>query len=337
MVANKKDTGVYFSMNSQKSWQYQGVRQSLVLADSAVPSPAAQQVLVKNRIIGLNPVDWKLIQYGHGGWQPGHIPGVDGAGEIVAIGAGVDSGCLGQRVTYHADLTRQGSFAEFTLIDAKALMHIPDGVSDAQAAAFPCPGLTAWQAVQKFPSLDGKHFLVSGGGSAVGRIATQLLLAKKAKVSVTASPAHHNTFKRWGVSNCVDYKQDNWRQDLATKADGGQFDGIIDLVSSENAASLFDLLNYGSHLVSVVGRVQALGESFSKCVSLHEIALGAIYSFGSESQFAELTKAGEKLLAMIGQHQLEQTTLKTFSFDQLVEGLAQLQSGGTAQKYLVTI
>ncbi|TKB57625.1 alcohol dehydrogenase catalytic domain-containing protein [Ferrimonas aestuarii] len=324
-------------MGTQTSWQYQGAGQSLVMAPVAIPTPQAHQVLVANRVIGLNPVDWKLIQYGHGAWQPGHIPGVDGAGEVVAVGDGVDTSWLGQRVSYHADLTRHGSFAEYTLVDVKALMAIADGVTDARAAAFPCPGLTAWQAVAKFPSLKGKRILVCGGGSAVGRIAVQLLLAKGAKVSTTASKANHAMLLEWGVSQCVDYKAADWKPQLANSVEDGQFDGAIDLVSADNAAALFDLLNYGSHLVSVLGRVEPLGDAFAKCVSLHEIALGAIYQFGSDTKFAELTQAGERLLEKIGQQQLEQVPHKLMAFEELADALTQLQAGGKTQKYLIQV
>lgn len=324
-------------MNSQQSWQYTGAGKPLQMATAPILEPAAGQVLVKNRVIGLNPVDWKLVEYGHGAWHSGHIPGVDGAGEVTAVGAGVDARWLGKRVAYHADLTRDGSFAEYIRVDEQALIEVPASVSLQDAAAFPCPGLTAWQAVAKFPSLTGRHILVCGGGSGVGRLAIQLLLAQGAVVTATASPEHHGLLQQWGVANCVDYRDSEWKQQLSAMVVGGQFDGAIDLVGPDHAAGLFDLLGYGSHLVSVLGRVNPLGDAFAKCVSLHEIALGAIYQFGSERQFAELTRAGADLLAQIGDRRLVPSPAVSFAFTELDTALAQLRAGTRTQKYLVTL
>ena len=324
-------------MKSQQSWQYLEAGQPLQLTDAPIPLPAAGQVRVKNRVIGLNPVDWKLVQYGHGAWQSGHVPGVDGAGEVEAIGEEVEQSWLGRRVTYHADLTRNGAFAEYTLVDVRALIAVPDTISLQQAASFPCPGLTAWQAVDKFPSLTGRNIMVCGGGSAVGRIAIQLLLARGANVWATASPEHHDELAGWGVSGCVNYRDPQWQQTLSDSCLAQPFDGAIDLVGPEHAAELFDLLGYGSHLVSVLGRVAPLGDAFAKCVSLHEIALGAIYQYGASHQFTELTAAGSRMLAQVGDNSLLLSPTESFSFAELDKGLARLQAGGKTCKYLVEL
>ena len=325
-------------MQSQESWQYQGSNKPLQLVSTGVPSPAAHQVLVANRVIGLNPVDWKLLHYGHSAWKPGHIPGVDGAGEVQAVGSSVSSDWIGQSVAYHADLTRHGSFAEYTLVDAKALIQMPDSVSFHDAASIPCPGLTAWEAVEKFPSLDKKQILVCGGGSSVGRIAVQLLLTKGARVWATASSDHHSLLSQWGVSGCVNYRDTDWQQQLKHSVPEQRFDGVIDLISPEHASGLLDLLGYRCNLVSIGGPLSGpLGKPFSKCISLHEIALGAIYQYGTESQFAELTKAGEQLLEKVCKKTLHLTPASVLNFSELSDGLTELKSGGKTTKYLIEL
>ncbi len=107
---------------------------------SSETRPARGEILVRNRAIGLNPVDWKFISWGHAAWEWPHIPGVDGAGDIVELGAGVAHLRPGARVAYHNDLIRPGSFAEYTVIPARAVIPLPDALSFEAAAAFPARG-----------------------------------------------------------------------------------------------------------------------------------------------------------------------------------------------------
>ncbi|WP_170870207.1 alcohol dehydrogenase catalytic domain-containing protein, partial [Pseudomonas aeruginosa] len=132
-----------------------------------LPTPGPGEVLVANRAIALNPVDWKIVEWGHAAWSQDHVPGVDGVGRVVATGAGCDL-ALGSRVAYHQWLGRDGSFAEYTLLDADALLALPGGLDEARAAALPCPALTAWQALEKVPGGGSRDVLVVGAGGAVG-------------------------------------------------------------------------------------------------------------------------------------------------------------------------
>ena len=70
-------------------WHAPGEPDQLTLTRQALPTPGPDEVLVANRIIAFNPVDWKLIEQGHPHWQPGHVPGVDGMGTLVALGGNV--------------------------------------------------------------------------------------------------------------------------------------------------------------------------------------------------------------------------------------------------------
>jgi NADPH:quinone reductase-like Zn-dependent oxidoreductase len=121
-------------------WHAPGEPDQLTLTRQTLPAPGPDEVLVANRIIAFNPVDWKLIEQGHPHWQPGHVPGVDGMGTLVTLGANVTHLRPGTRVAYHTDLHHGGSFARHTLVPARALMPVPDALSDEAAAALPCPG-----------------------------------------------------------------------------------------------------------------------------------------------------------------------------------------------------
>ena len=83
------------------TWQGSADPAALQMTECAVPQPQADDVLVRNVAIGLNPVDWKVLGGSLVNWQPGHVPGVDGAGVVVAVGRAVPAEWIGQRVAYH--------------------------------------------------------------------------------------------------------------------------------------------------------------------------------------------------------------------------------------------
>ncbi|MGL6492070.1 alcohol dehydrogenase catalytic domain-containing protein [Aeromonas veronii] len=105
-------------MNHTQAWCWHapGEPTQLTLADLPLAPLAPDEVLVANRVIAFNPVDWKLIEYGHSNWLDGQVPGVDGMGTIVALGANVSHLRLGTRVAYHTDLRHHGSFARHTKV-----------------------------------------------------------------------------------------------------------------------------------------------------------------------------------------------------------------------------
>ena len=153
-----------------KAWVHDstGSPNTLECRDISKPVLGKRDVLVRNHAIGLNPVDWKFIEWGHEAWYWPHIPGVDGAGVVEAVGEDVTTITVGARVAYHNDLLRPGSFAEFTAIPARAAISLPAGLSFTAAAALPCPWLTAWQAIEKVPARSEAVMLLTGASGAVG-------------------------------------------------------------------------------------------------------------------------------------------------------------------------
>ncbi|MGL6151117.1 MAG: alcohol dehydrogenase catalytic domain-containing protein [Aeromonas sobria] len=82
-------------MNHTQAWCWHapGEPTQLTLADLPLSPLAPDEVLVANRVIAFNPVDWKLMEYGHSNWQDGQVPGVDGMGTIVAPGSPITPTC----------------------------------------------------------------------------------------------------------------------------------------------------------------------------------------------------------------------------------------------------
>ena len=293
-------------------------------------------VLIENRIIALNPVDFKLIASGHPAWRPGQVPGVDAMGVVIAVGDGVHHCRLGSRVAYHTDLRRHGSFARHTLVPARSLLPVPENLSDEAAAAFPCPGLTAWQTLEKLPKLHGESVLINGAGGNVGRYAVYLSLAAGMRVFASAGSVHHSWMRQRGVQAVADYRAPDWLDQLRVANGGEPFSAAIDLVSEQAARTLIPYLGYYGHLVSVLGRVASNSQpAFTRCLSLHEIALGAQHVFGTDRQWCRLVKAGERMLQQIASGEFPSPPMRIGQFDDLPQHLEEFRREGQGFKYLL--
>lgn len=161
-----------------------------------VPVPGTHDLLVKVAAAGMNPVDTKVFARLDQGAQ--RVLGWDAVGEVVAVGPEAGKFMPGQRVFYAGDLTRDGSNAEYQLVDARIAALAPSNLSDAEAAVMPLTSITAWEGV--FDRLgfvaapganQGRSLLVIGGAGGVGSMIIQL--AAWAGITVAATAGRPNS------------------------------------------------------------------------------------------------------------------------------------------------
>ena len=293
----------------------------LVLTSLETQPPQPGEVLVQNEVIGLNPVDWKVL--GSPSWKQGKIPGCDAAGRVVALGEGVTEGWLGQRVAYHTYLGRQGSFAELTPVVSRALLPLPAELDFATAASILCSALTAWLAIAKLPAQPGS-LLIAGAGGAVGNYLVQIAARKGWEVTAQCHPRHHARLAAYGASVLP------WDATL----EDNSFYAAVDLRGSNEASGLFGKLRANGHLVTIQGRVPGWGtDPFGKCVSLHEVALGALHVHGDDRDWQCLRRAGRDIFCDLVEGRLiaEDCRVKAFEeLPQLLNALKHRSFGGRA-------
>lgn len=264
------------------------------LQNDLIPGP--DEVVVRNEFIGLNPVDWKMIRNWPPFWEQGHIPGVDGAGRVYKVGAEVTGITPGQRVCYHQDLHRPGSFASHTVVSSKVLLQVPDTLPLSTAAALPCPLMTAWQAIEKIPHRPDAQVLITGAGGMVGRFLVQLAAKRGFRVTAMASARHAAALRQLGAQAVVDW---------SVRGKPGQYFAVFDTVNAEHAAGLTDQIEANGHILCIQDRLDSPPlPAFDKALSIHEVALNALHWLGSERQWQEFCRAGEQLLAMVAQERL---------------------------------
>lgn len=154
----------------------------------ATPEPGPGEVRVRLRVAGVNPTDWK--KRSTAAPDDFQVPGQDGAGEVDAVGAGVDPARVGERVWVWfaaANGRLWGSAAQWTVVPSRQAVRLPDEVSYDVGAGLGIPAMTAWHCLFSDGPLDGRTVLVAGGAGAVGNAAIALARRAGARVVATAS------------------------------------------------------------------------------------------------------------------------------------------------------
>ncbi|GAM56732.1 zinc-containing alcohol dehydrogenase [Vibrio ishigakensis] len=182
---------------------------SLLDIELDMPIASGKDILVKVESISVNPVDTKIR--GNVAPESGYkIVGWDAVGTVEQVGEDVSLFQVGDKVWYAGDLTRQGSNAEFQLVDERIVSKAPVSVSSAQAAALPLTTLTAWEMLFDRLQVEGeKSILIIGAAGGVGSIMVQLAKKlTKLKVIATASrPASVDWLKELGADQIIDHNQ----------------------------------------------------------------------------------------------------------------------------------
>lgn len=202
------------------------------LADIAVQEPGAGEVLIAVRATSVNFPDILMCQ---GKYQfkpePPFVPGLDCAGEIVALGAGVTDWAIGDEIVSGA---RLGGFAEFVVLSAAAIQKKPPKLSWEEAAAYQAAYLTAYVALVRRANLQaGETLLVHGAAGGVGLAAVQLGLHLGARVIATsASPDKLHALRDLGVEHTL-LVQDGFREAVKALSDGRGADVVFDPVGGD--------------------------------------------------------------------------------------------------------
>ncbi|KWT70368.1 Quinone oxidoreductase [Hyphomicrobium sulfonivorans] len=217
-----------------------------VLQPATVPVPVAEgsDVLIKVAAAGVNRPD-VMQRLGLYPAPKGHseIPGLEVAGEIVALGPDAHRFKVGDRVMA---LVNGGGYAEYCLADAGSCIPVHAGISMVEAAALPEGFFTVWHNVFERGGLEpGNWFLVHGGTSGIGTAAIQLATAFGAKVIATAgSQEKCAVCRELGAVRAVDYKTEDFAEVVKAETGGRGVNVILDMIGGDyverNIRSLAD-------------------------------------------------------------------------------------------------
>jgi NADPH:quinone reductase-like Zn-dependent oxidoreductase len=226
-----------------------GHSDQILVEDISQPAPAPNEVLVKIRDAGVNPVDWKIREGFMARVAPRSFPftlGQDFCGEVLALGSDVTDCEAGDEVYGFAN----GAYAEYAVVSPDMFASKPRTVHDTIAAGLPTPGLTALQIVNNVVQPEpGQTILIHGAAGGVGTIATQLCLAKGARVIATASALDIAYLMSLGVAQVIDYKIERFEDKVP------EVNAVIDLVGKDTFARSVGVLRDRALLITTVGPI----------------------------------------------------------------------------------
>lgn len=209
-----------------------GAPEKMQIVSAELPDPATGEVQLRQTAIGLNFIDI----YQRKGVYPLPLPtglGHEAAGVVEAVGPGVDTFKVGDRIAYmNAGL---GAYADFRNVPADRLVRIPEGVSDEQAAALLFKGITAQYLLRKTHVVKaGETVLIHAAAGGVGQILCQWAKGLGAFVIGTAgSPAKCAVAKAAGADIAIDYSQEDWVKTLLEATGGKKANVVYDSVGKD--------------------------------------------------------------------------------------------------------
>jgi len=215
------------------------------------PSPGPTEVLVKVRAAGVNRPD-VMQRKGQYPPPPGapDIPGLEIAGEVVAVGGNVTRWKVGDDL---CALVAGGGYAEYCLTDEATALSVSQGFSFVEAAALPETFMTVWHNVFERGGLrSGESFLVHGGSSGIGT--TAIMLAKQfgAKVIATAGSAEKcEACRKLGADVAVDYNREDFVTAAKQATDGKGVDLILDMIGGDYVDRNFEAAAVEGRVVQI--------------------------------------------------------------------------------------
>ncbi|MEZ5412549.1 MAG: quinone oxidoreductase [Acidimicrobiales bacterium] len=195
------------------------------------PEPGDGQLLVELEAAGLNFID----TYMRSGLYPRPlpmIPGNEGAGTVVAVGAGVEGFTVGDRVAWTGVL---GSYATRVVVPAAQALAVPDGLTAEQAAAVTLQGMTAhFLACDTFPLAAGHRCLIQAGAGGVGLLLIQMAKMRGAEVFTTVgSPDKADLARQAGADHVILYRDEDFGDAVERIAGPRPLDVVYDGVGQQ--------------------------------------------------------------------------------------------------------
>jgi len=313
----------------------------VAMAEREVPVPGPGEVLVKMRAVSLNSRDLGVID---GFYYPDLkfplIPVSDGVGVVVATGEGATKFRKGDRVCatfsqrwISGDPTREwldgllggpldGMLAEYAVLHEDGLVRVPEHLTDAEAAALPCAGVTAWQAVVTEGRVKAGDVVVVQGTGGVSLFALQFAKLHGASVIVTSSSDEKlSRAMRLGADYGINYrKTPEWDRAVLEWTNGRGADHVVDVGGASTLNRSISACRFGGR-VSLVGLLSGaevkdfrLVPAFQKRIRLQGI------NVGNRDMFEAMNRA-------IALNQMRPVIDRTFPFEQAVEALRYLAKG----------
>jgi len=302
-----------------------------------VPTPGSGEILVKVAAAGVNRPD-VMQRMGLYPPPPGapDIPGLEVAGEVVALGTNVNRWKLGDRVMA---LVVGGGYAEYCIAHESHVLPV-SGLSMIEAAAIPETFFTVWHNTFERGGLkSGETLLIHGGSSGIGTTAIQLAKAFGARVITTAgSQEKCEACRKLGADVAVNYKTEDFVTATKTATGDKGAEVIVDMVGGDYIARNYEAAAVEGRIVQI-----AFQGSPKATVDFRRIMLKRLHHTGSTLRSRSVADKGaiaraveENVLPLIAAGKVKPIIYKTFPFSKAAAAHALMESSAHIGKIVLT-
>ena len=318
---------------------------ALEIRDVPVPETKDNDVLVKIRTAGVNPLDNMIIKGEVKMIVPYIFPLVMGnefVGIVEKVGRNVKKFQPGDRVYGRMELKRIGAFAEYAAIDQGAVARVPEYLSDEEAASVPLTALTAMQALTLMKPKKGETLFISGGTGSLGAMAIPVAKSYGLTVITNGNGVSEERVRRLGADRFIDYKKEDYAKVLSN------VDYVLDTLGDRELEKEFSILKDGGSLVSLRGMPNGEFATRTGMPIIKRLILkvaGRKYDQmaarrNQKYYFVFVHEDGaalERISQIFGQNHLEASVDGVFSLDDVNEALKKVASGGSKGKTILKI
>ncbi len=323
--------------------------ENLALADQPEPTPGPGQVLIDMKAWSLNYRDLLVIQ---GLYNPKlkfpFVPFSDGAGVVAAVGEGVDSVKVGERVAgifmqgwlsgpYTDAYGRTalggaipGVLADKVVLNATGIVKLPEHLTYEQAAALPCAAVTAWDALVEQGSLQAGNTILVLGTGGVSLFALQFAKSMGARViATTGSKDKEQRLRDLGAAEVINYRETpDWEKKVREVTNGVGVDHVVEVGGADTLKRSLASVRGGGR-VSVIGNLSGLTTEINVASILHRFLTVQGIFVGSRATFEAMNRS-------IAETHLTPVVDQVFGFDEVRQALLHMESGAHFGKVVVT-
>lgn len=335
-----------------RTWEIQndfGI-ENLNLIEKPDPQPGRGEILVGVRACSLN---FRDLQVAQGVYDPKmplpRVPFSDGAGEVLAVGEGVEKFEAGDRVagifmqewaggevTPDAAASAMGGavdgmLSEQVVLEEHGLVHIPDHLSYEEAATLPCAAVTAWNALVDKGGLKAGDTVLALGTGGVSIFALQFANLFGAQAIVTSSSDEKlERARELGASDTINYeKTPEWHKEVLKVTEGRGVDHVVEVGGPDTLEKSIDAARMGGNVAMIGVLTGVKGEFTTGKILRKTLRIQGIY-VGSREMFEKMNRA-------VALHEMRPVVDRTFPFEEAREALRHMESAAHFGNIVVQI
>ena len=311
----------------------------LVPETRPVPQPGPHEVLIKVAVAGVNRPDLSQ-RAGHYPPPPGasDLPGLEVAGEVVALGEGTTRFKIGDKVM---SLVAGGGYAQYCLSHETHPMPVPDGFTMVEAGATPETLMTVWHNVFERGGLKaGETLLIHGGSSGIGTMAIQLAKAFGARVIVTVgSQDKADACLKLGADRAINYKTEEFVAETKAATGGAGANVILDMVGGDYIERNYEAAAMDGRIVQIafLGSPKAT-VNFTRLMIKRLHHTGSTLRPRSVADKAAMVEAiSAKVLPLLRQGRVKPLMDSTFPLEKAADAHRRMETGQHIGKIVLTL